>query len=147
MPAKRERPKRIGIALPDMRSETSSALNNERLLNQSVTMKYVFQLLLCLYLLLCANGCCSRPVRTENRALPPTTELLKIAKADFQRGKLAEAENELRGVLERDSQNNEAHYYLNLIAESRTKVKLNEEWLKRGNKELWYPTLPPKQVH
>jgi Tfp pilus assembly protein PilF len=117
-----------------------------KVFSTSPSPRYEFQLALGLCLALYANGCCSRPVRTRTQA-PPPTELLKIAKADFQRGKLTEAEKELRDFLERDSRNNEAHYYLNLIAETRTKAKQNEEELKRDLVELWYPTLPPKRVH
>jgi hypothetical protein len=44
------------------------------------------------------------------------------------------------------SVHNEAYYYLNLIAESRFQHRLDQERLQRERDELWYPTLPPKEV-
>jgi len=109
-------------------------------------MKCFIPLILGPCLFFCANGCYTRTMRTETRAPQSIPDVLKTAKADFQRGKLARAESEYRDVLARDSNNNEAWYFLHLIAESQANSKLREDRLEQGNGALLYPTLPPKQV-
>jgi Tfp pilus assembly protein PilF len=104
-------------------------------------MKPVFCLLLNLSLLFGLSGCRSHPNSADTQPHLQKTDLLKVAEAHFHQRKMNTAEEELRAVLNGDPRNNEAHYYLNLIQEFRTKQRLNRE-----RDGLWYPTLPPREV-
>lgn len=93
-------------------------------------MKPVFRLVLSLNLLFGLSACRSHSTSAATQPHLEKTDLLKSAEAHFNHGKLNAAEEELRAVLNGDPRNNEAHYYLNLIQETR----------------LLYPTLPPREV-
>ena len=109
-------------------------------------MKHVFCLLLSLNLLFGLSACRSYPASAATQPHLARTDLLKIAEAHFRQGKMNAAEEELRAVLNGDPRNNEAHYYLNLIQEFRTKRRLDQERLNRERDRLWYPTLPQREV-
>ena len=110
-------------------------------------MKCAFCLLLGLGLLLGFSGCRSSPRPTATQPQQSNAALLRAAEEHFKQGRLNAAEYDLRAVVIADPRNNEAYYYLNLIAESRYQHRLDQERLKRERDKLWYPTLPPREVH
>jgi Tfp pilus assembly protein PilF len=109
-------------------------------------MKYGIYFLLSLTFLINVSGCRSHSSLTTNHPPQSNAELMAIAKQNYQKGELDSAERNLRCVLRTDARNNEAHYYLHLIQESKTKQKRDLERLVREGDGLWHPTLPPKEV-
>jgi len=109
-------------------------------------MKHKFCVLLSLNLLFGSSGGCSWPKQAGTQSYPARSDQLKIAKVEFRLGRMEAAEKDLQLFLKEDPRNPEAHYYLNLIKEWRTKEKFYQESLKLGLVDLWYPTLPPRKA-
>jgi hypothetical protein len=109
-------------------------------------MKYAICFLLSLTFLINVSGCRSRARLTSNLPQQSNAELMTVAKQKYQKGELDAAERDLLCVLKADTRNREAHYYLHLVQQSKTKQKLELERLIRERDGLWHPTLPPKEV-
>lgn len=100
-------------------------------------------------IVVCLTGCCS----TTQARWPSSTQtvtcqadkagLLRLGKAQFERGDLESATQTLLDVLRADPQNRPALYYLDLVREAELKQSLNKR--DRGSR-FWYPTIPPRRV-
>ena len=71
-------------------------------------------------------------------------KIIRIARADFERGQFEEAERKLNLLLEIAPESRAARYYLKLIRDCRV---AQSNRVRQNRDGLWYPMIPPRPVN